>query len=155
MNERLGTLIEGYRTNTWLIRRHAEGLTDEGCLRQPAFEVITFNWVLGHIVGHRDHALVALGAAPVWADPPAVYGEDPAVLTALDVGRTLAELLADLDMAEGRLADAMESVSEPLLTEIVDSPFGKVTRLERVAGLQWHETYHVGQLGLLKSVAKG
>ena len=61
MNERLGTLIEGYRTNTWLIRRHAEGLTDEGCLRQPAFEVITFNWVLGHIVGHRDHGAGGAG----------------------------------------------------------------------------------------------
>ena len=49
----------------------------------------------------------------------------------------------------------MESVAESLLTEIVDSPFGPVSRLERVAGLQWHETYHVGQLGLLKSAAKG
>ena len=51
MNARARSLLESFAHNSRLIRRHAAGLTDTGALRQPDFEAISFNWVLGHITG--------------------------------------------------------------------------------------------------------
>ncbi|MBN1246846.1 MAG: DinB family protein [Anaerolineae bacterium] len=156
MHTRAQALIDGYAANSWLIQRHAEGLTDAGALRQPDFEAISFNWVLGHIVNHRNIALQALGAASAWSEAlDAVYEQNPAGLTVVDQGLRLAQLLTDLAETERRLGEILETATDTFLDEVVDVHMGPKPRYDHVAGLQWHETYHVGQLGILKSLAMG
>ncbi len=155
MNTTAVNLIEGYQENSWLIRRHADSLSDAEALLQPAFEAINFNWVLGHIVEHRNLALVALGKTSLW--PAAVdrlYAAEPGGLAGAEHRRSVLQLLDDLEAAEQRLIAALEAASGDWLTEAVMTHFGvEKPRGVYVAGLQWHETYHVGQLGLLRSLA--
>jgi hypothetical protein len=154
VEERARTLADDYASNSWLIRRHAEGLADQGARRQPRFEAISFNWVLGHIVQHRILALQALGVRPMWSDVlSAHYGGDPAGMQDPGRGLPLDELLRDLAAAASDLEAALSQVTSTELDQIVETPMGKKTRFEWISGLTWHETYHVGQLGLLRSLA--
>jgi len=148
-------LVDGYRENSWLILRHADSLSDEEALLQPAFEAITFNWVLGHIVEHRDRALVALAQPPLWPEAvAALYAIEPGGVAGAAARHSVKQLLVDLEEVERRLTAALEAATEPWLAERVPTHFGNdQPRGDYVSGLHWHETYHVGQLGLLRSLA--
>lgn len=154
ISSRAQVLVEGYEKNSGLIHRHAEGLTDAGCFRQPAFEAISFNWVLGHIVAHRNIALQALGATSIWPENlDHLYRRDPAGVTATTSHVALAQLLTDLDAAGERLAGILKMATDAFLDEVVDYHTGVKARQAHMRLYQWHETYHVGQLGILRSLA--
>lgn len=154
MNPRASSLLESFGQNSRLIRRHAEGLTDIGALRQPDFEAISFNWVLGHIVNHRNIALQSLGAESLWSPSlDAAYAHDPAAVTSVEGGLSLAQLLTDLAATEARLTEVLTDITDAFLDEVVDFHTGSKSHFAHVNLYQWHETYHTGQLGLLRSLA--
>lgn len=108
-------------------------------------------WIMGHLATYRHRVLAQMGA-PV----PAAPWED-----CFTRGRSSADVPADLDMApvvaafHAALA-AMAERWEALTPEDLAQPVGR--RLpdgsEDTGGLirflAWHETYHLGQLGLLR-----
>ena len=112
------------------------------------------NWVLGHIVASRNEALSYLGAEPVWGDEELAHyktGSEP--ITSSDQGLTLEQLRADFDEAHERITDRVAEISNEELAQIVDTRFGERQVGEHVASLHWHETYHTGQLELLRELA--
>ncbi len=144
-------LIEGYQTNTWLIHKHAEGVTHEESLLRLPVHNNNFNWVLGHIVQARDGGLVLLGGERLLdKDQKAVYDSGSEPLAAADA-LPLQTLLSLLDTSLERLAAAIENASDERLDAIYDEERG-TTVGERIAGLNWHETYHLGQLEILRRV---
>lgn len=145
-------LAENFRFTTRLIHMQAKDLTHAESLLLPPFRANCFNWVLGHILTSRDTCLRLMGL-PLSLTPEelAVYDRgslpltDPAAATALET------LLAKLDDTAERLSAALSA--EPDLDRRVTFGRGEQPLGEVIAFLHWHETYHTGQLELLRQLA--
>ena len=55
-----------YLSNTYVIKRNAEGLAHEESLFQPKPDANCLNWVIGHIVANRNVALTHLSQPAFW-----------------------------------------------------------------------------------------
>jgi hypothetical protein len=146
-------LIESYQTTHMIIHKQAEGLTHEESVLQLPFRGNCFNWVVGHIVEHRDKVLVLLDEPPqLTAQETAVYatGSDP--ITQQEMAISFDTLLATLDETQDRIIAILSEIPDAKLAEIYDEERG-TTVGERIAGLHWHETYHTGQLEILRQLA--
>ncbi len=111
------------------------------------------NWVLGHIIVGRNEALELLGTAAIWGKSEIeryVSGSEP--ITHDEQALPFERLLADLDESQRRIVDALAS-SPQVLDKTVQTERGERAVGELVAGLHWHETYHTGQLELLRQLA--
>jgi hypothetical protein len=147
-------LAEDYGANTWLIEKLTEGLSHVDSLLQPEFPANCMNWVLGHIVHRRNTALRLLGREPVWGeDITHTYqsGSDP--ISAASPARAFADLLVDLQETQRSLEEALQSVEDGILDRVAETDLGEKSVAEHLAGLHWHETFHVGQLDMLRGLA--
>ena len=145
-------LAESYKTTFWLIGKFAEGLTHENSIAQPPFKANTFNWVLGHILVSRDQALSLLEQAPVFSTAETSLYETGSNPVNGETAVTLDRLLQLLDNSQDVLIKGLEIVTPETLAEIFDES-RKQSFGDRLAGLHWHETYHVGQLEILRQVS--
>jgi hypothetical protein len=146
-------LIELFNRTHWVIKKQAEGLTQAQSLIQPQPAGNCFNWVVGHIITGRNSVLLALGEAPLWSEAElAGYKRESEPITSADQAQPFDRLLADLDKTHEKIVVALESVSaEKLAQPLASDPARSVG--ERLAFLHWHETYHTGQLELLRALA--
>jgi hypothetical protein len=146
-------LLEALKRNHWIIHQQAKDLTHEESVLQLPFRGNCFNWILGHILVHRDKTAVLLGLEPVLSPAeaePYGRGSDPLVDAASAV--PLARLLAAADDTQERLLKHLEVVPDSLLDAVHDPERGHRV-FDRVVFLVWHETYHVGQLEILRQLA--
>ncbi len=147
------TMLESFSRTHWIIKKQAEGLTHAESLLQPPFFGNCLNWVVGHIVAGRNSVLVALGEAPLWDEPTlTLYKRESEPITTAELARPLEQLLADLDQSQTRILAALEQSSAETLEKQTTSDATRSVR-QRVAFLHWHETYHTGQLELLRQLA--
>ena len=129
------------------------GLSHQDSLLQVP-GVNCLNWVLGHIADSRDRVLGFLGQPPILGEEAARYrresdpvtGDGPGVLS-------LERLLAALAEGQERIAAALAGMSDEVLMEMRQDgdrtlPLGTLLHFAN-----WHETYHVGQTELLRSLA--
>jgi uncharacterized damage-inducible protein DinB len=147
-------MIQSFARTHRVIHSQTEGLTNADSLLQPPFRGNCLNWVLGHILVGRNDVLGLLGEPPLWGEAEASRyqsGSDP--VSADDQALSLEKLLADLDRSQGQIAAALESVSPGFLAEPEDPGESEQPRGAAVAFLHWHETYHTGQLELLRQLA--
>lgn len=151
--------ISTLHTNQWLIEKQAEGLSHEQSMIEPPFRANRMNWVLGHIVEHRDWMLRALDETTLMPAKEAMLyrrGSEP-LQDDSDVVQ-LATLLDYLQRSKNCLVAKIQAAEANYLNKkpqtgiLLDSHKSK-TRLERLQGLIWHETYHMGQLELLRQLA--
>jgi hypothetical protein len=112
----------------------------------------SMNWVLGHIMVHRDYMLVALGEPQVWTDAEhSIYQTGSEPITGPDCPHLpLARLLADLHTAHEQLLETVEIISDEALTAPHNE---RLSVKERIVSLTWHEAYHTGQTELLRQLA--
>ena len=143
-------LSTGFQTNNWLISKLAEGVTHAASVTQLPVRSNTFNWVLGHIIQARSGLLQMLGEEGLVSEGvTAVYTTNaPNSDTALP----LTELLTLLEKSTERITAAITNASDETLSSLFDEERG-TTVADRIAGLNWHETYHVGQLEILRQAA--
>lgn len=147
-------LSQSFAVNQRIIHLQADGLGHTDSLIQPPFRGNCFNWVLGHMIVGRNSALKALGAEPVWDESQeTIYqtGSEPVVDGTR--ARALEQLLADLDESQARLASALAQATPESLAEPIPFRGGQRPRGAALSGLHWHETYHLGQLELLRQLA--
>lgn len=145
-------LIQSYKRTHWLISKFAQGLTQKESVTLPSFKANSFNWVLGHILASRDRALILVGEnAVLETEEASLYktGSEPVnAKTAV----TLERLLDALSELQTSLVEGLMTVSQ----EALNMPYGEdreQTVGSRIAYLHWHETYHVGQLEILRQVS--
>lgn len=144
---------QSYGNTQWLIKKHADGLSHADSVIQPPFQANCFNWVLGHILAGRNEALSYLGAPTLWKEEEiALYKTGSAPITEAKQGLLLGRLLADLDETQELIVARLGQISPEDLAEIVDTRFGKRPVGQHIAGLHWHETYHTGQLEILREL---
>jgi hypothetical protein len=142
-----------FQSNTWLLNRLLEGLSHAECLLTPDFQVNSINWIVGHMLVGRGSTLADLGRPLFW-EPEAVdlykTGSQPvAPVAALPIE----QLKRKFDLAQLEIEESLDSIDSVSLQEIVETPFGPRPRWQSVSGLAWHETYHLGQIELLRQFA--
>ena len=145
-------LAESFQTTYWLIGRFAAGLTFEDSIAQPPFKANTFNWVLGHILVSRDRALSLLDQTLVLDPTETSLYETGSIPVNGETAVSLDRLLQILDASQKALVGGLEELSSEALAELHDDQ-RKQSIGDRLAGLHWHETYHVGQLEILRQVS--
>jgi uncharacterized damage-inducible protein DinB len=147
-------LANRFATNTRVIGQQIDGLTHADSLLQPPVRGNCLNWVLGHIVVHRDYVLEAMSEEKVLGDEAVarydfgsepITGDEPGVLP-------LETLLEALNTTQERIADALSRATDESLAALAPKS-EPATVGSHVAFLHWHETYHVGQTEFLRQLA--
>lgn len=146
-------LANTFHSNLWLIEQLTEGLSNEDSLWQPSYPGNCINWILGHLTRNRNYALRLLGA-PVLPEAERLSryqtGSDP--ILDIEEAIPLATILENLAAAQARLESHLNEASPETLEKIIDTPRGERPLWRELRGLGWHETYHVGQLELLREM---
>lgn len=143
----IGYVQYGLKTNT------AE-LTHEESLEQPQAGGNCLNWVVGHIVANRNHILTLLGQEPIWSSEKAArYARGTEPIAGPEEGvLPLDQILADFDTAQDGIVAGLSEISDEELDVLVPWFGEDHPKAVALAGLVFHETYHLGQTGLLRRV---
>jgi uncharacterized damage-inducible protein DinB len=130
------------------LTRNLEGITHEESLRAPDGGGNSLNWVLGHLLYHRNVVMKLLDRPPVW-DPEkaARYARGSAPLGPDDHPQPLESMRAELDRSQAPLVEALRACTEEQLAAPLEN--GKPLA-ERLTLLGFHKGYHGGQIGLLR-----
>jgi uncharacterized damage-inducible protein DinB len=136
----------------WLIKAQSEGLSHDDSLLQLPFRANCFNWVLGHVIVHRDIMLDLMNQSPVLSpEETAPYIIESEPLAAEGDAVDFERLLELSRRSQERLKDTILNISDDLLKEIHNDERG-TTIQDRIEFLIWHETYHLGQLEILRQL---
>jgi uncharacterized damage-inducible protein DinB len=130
-----------------------EGLTHDDALVQPAGGGNCVNWLLGHLLVHRNRMLEALGEPPSWTSPrQGRYdrGSEPITGEGEEVER-LETLREELDRAHQRVMEAIQRAGDGKLAEPRPGSQGTVGQF--IGFLAVHEGYHAGQVALMRRAA--
>lgn len=141
--------------NSQIIKAQTNGITTEESLLQLPFRANCMNWVLGHIGVYRQSALLSVGGEPIWDEASwGIYGTGSSPLVDAAVAYPMEKLLADLDTLQQRTGELLTALPEATLLEAKEYPYIGVQPMQVwLNGLVWHETYHVGQLEVLRQLA--
>lgn len=150
--EKAQTIVQMYEFHTMLIHRFVDGVDHQESVLQLPFEHNCMNWILGHIVTNRSHALEAVGATHDWQEAVrARYHQDtPPVTTASDAIE-FSTLVKYLDQSVRLMQAALEGVPDAQLGEIHSNYRGEKSRYEHLTSFHWHEGFHLGQLDILRA----
>ncbi len=153
-NSREQKLLDDFERTTWLIEKQAEGLTHGDSVLQLPFRGNCFNWVVGHILESRHRILEILGEEASWLSPEerARYGRGSEPITTAAKALPFERLLEAVRQSHDRIANALQARPAGYFEEIID-PERQRTRADRLAWFHWHETYHTGQLEILRQLA--
>ena len=146
-------LINLFKNNHDIIHRQLIGITQDESLIQPPFRGNCMNWVIGHILGVRGEILELMGLPGTLTEAELKvygYGSDP--LTGCDNAQDLPAMLKRLDDSLKAIVNKLGSLSSDELDRQIEIWRGKVPLIEALSLLQWHESYHTGQLELLREL---
>ena len=147
-------LIEIYKNNHDIIHKQLNEISHDESLLQLPFRGNCMNWVVGHILGVRGEALELMGL-PGTLNPVEEkiygYGSDP--LTDPAKACDLNSMVIRLDESLVRIIDGLESLSPADLDRQVRIWRGPLPLITALSYIQWHESYHSGQLELLRQLA--
>jgi uncharacterized damage-inducible protein DinB len=148
-------LAKLYSYNHFVVNKNTEGVSQEESLHQPRPAGNCLNWVVGHLVAHRNIILGLVGEPPVWNEEEAApYARGSAPLADPARAHPLPQLLADFNHSQERLLKRLGQMSESDLA----APVGEKAEADKTLGsqlafFQFHEAYHAGQLGILRRLA--
>ncbi len=148
-------IARGFARNDRVIVAHAEGLTHEDSLRQSGYNTNCFNWVLGHIVATRDDILRVLGADPVFGSAGDRYRRESDPVRAAGPGVVaLTDLLIALGASAERLGAVLRGATAEFMAEDLPTGDGRTaTRAAQVMFGWFHDTYHTGQLDVIRQLS--
>lgn len=152
VNEQIKPIRETYRFNTELVLLALEDLSPEDAVRRwKNGQGSSIAYLVGHVSSSRYGVLKTLGAET--RNPYAeLYG---AGVGAKDGAAypPLAELAAGWRQTAARLDAALHAVTdEQALRPATESyPTGDQTLRGQLAFIAWHESYHIGQIGILRT----
>ncbi len=149
-------LTTQFAFTAFVFDRNVEGITHALSLVPAAPEGSTLNWLAGHLVVGRSGVLTRLGGDPLWTE------EEARGYRRGDPKRPAAEC-HDFEWLAGRFRAAQEPIAAALgaldperLQTLVPHPVrpGETMPLGLALGaLIFHESYHVGQTGILRRLA--
>ena len=123
---------------------------DVATRRARGDEGASISWVVGHLIRHRYRMMGLLGSERV--DP---FGEKFADgATDGSDYPNIAELRETWNAIAAESLAVVEAASDELLLSSLggaDSPHGEKQILDTAVFLMWHESYHMGQLGTIRT----
>jgi hypothetical protein len=147
-------LIDLFKNNHAIIHLQVEGITQDESLLQLPFRGNCMNWVIGHILGIRGECLETLDL-PGTMDKAELkvygYGSDP--LTGCENAQDLKVMMKNLDDSLEIIIKTLVNLSPSELVQPKQIWVGKVSLFEALSFMQWHESYHTGQLEILRQLA--
>jgi DinB superfamily len=148
MNPSAETYADLYTMNFKSVNVLCRDLTEDEARRRPDGRQNPALWMLGHITTYRAELLRMLGAEPSRGKGLAAsFGRDVRADEAAWPGVT--ELLADLAALHSELVERLKSLGEAAFEPTVTTPAG--VKMPAVAFLHFHESYHLGQLGYVRT----
>ena len=139
-----------FNMNDRLFNSALEGISEEQSKERITGHVNPVNWIASHTVWARYNTLMFLGKP---ADNPynGLFENFKAYDSSLNYP-SLSEIKNEWKKVSALLNDALGSVSEEHLAgdSPLKSPIGDFTNGGTIAFLAQHESYDIGQLGLLK-----
>ncbi len=148
------TLIIQLNYNLNLAKMNCAGVTEEQALIQPQPGGNCLNWVMGHVTATRNSFLSMLGSEPLWtAEEKATYDRGSAPITGPGVGLTIERIMADYEASQQPIIKGLQAMGpEQFAAKAPFSPMNDENETvgSLLAGLLFHEAYHVGQTGVLR-----
>jgi len=124
---------------------------DESVLQLP-FKHNCMNWILGHIVTNRSHVLEVVGAEHAWQDEVRdLYHQDTQPVTPDTPSIQFETLVSYLDESVDILEAALKDKEDAWLEDDFENYRGEKSRYVHVKDFHWHESFHLGQLEILKA----
>ncbi|MCP3960100.1 MAG: DinB family protein [bacterium] len=143
--------------NNYTFHRNTEGVSHQESLVQPHPGGNCLNWVVGHLASSRDQMRGLVGLAPTLGENESpVYARSAEPLTdaskAADFDQLTAAFAQDQDDILTAVAGlTAEQLAAPAPFSPGNNPRETVATL--LAGLVFHEAYHIGQTGVLRRIA--
>jgi uncharacterized damage-inducible protein DinB len=129
---------------------NVKGLSHEESLIQPPRGGNCLNWVAGHVVANRNFILGLVGEQPIWSEAEMeAYKRGSAPIKDSSRARKFEDIVADFTRSQERLRAGLSRLTE----EDLARKKGDETVGDTLHFLQFHEAYHVGQMGLLRRMA--
>ena len=150
MDARVAPLADILRLNTVLFRNCLDGLNDEQAAMRPSGATNNAAFVAAHLTNSRFFLLKALGVeAP---DPLAPYLDGQTRLDDLEKLPPLDEIQAAWTKASHLLRDRLDALTADDIDAPSDIkfPLANGTLLSTLTFLVQHDSYHLGQLSLLR-----
>ncbi len=138
-----------------LIHRQTEGLTQADSLIQPQPSGNCMNWVLGHTLWYYISFLELLDAeSPIQPSEIEAYQRESSPITGEGPGvLSLARLLEYHDQVHSALIKRLPEMDEADFSRQIESQGRSYTLGWRVFFIIFHNSYHIGQLELLRQMA--
>lgn len=135
-NDQLITIL-GH--NHYVINKNLEGITNKDSFKKSPAGENNINWLLGHIVASRDTFREQLGLKPLMDDNIYSIYERTTDNFSEDNAIEITKLLEMYNLSQKELYSALGKY------EIKDE-----NDLNQTCAMVFHETYHAGQLGILR-----
>ncbi len=153
MNSR--DLISMFEINHSALHANIDDVTAEESLIRPDKGGNSLNWVVGHIVLSRDVVLETLGLSKILTQEesfPYRRGADPHKTPS---ATSFIRLVEAFDDSQNQVIGKLNQLSPEDLLSTETSPEGqeaKPSLADYLRFLHFHETYHVGQTGILRRI---
>lgn len=151
------TLKYQFDISGWVANKNLEAVSHDDSLKAPAPAGNNINWILGHVVKARDEMLTLVGKEPMFASEKFErYARGKPPLTDASEAVSFDELMDCYNKQQPVISAALESIPAEKLAE--KAPFSPTNNPDEtvgtlLAGLMFHEAYHLGQFGVLRRVA--
>lgn len=155
MDPRIAPLTDILRMNTKLFRNCLEGVTDDMAASRPSSSTNSAAFVASHLTESRFVLLQLLGAKE--ASPIAGYLGSARGIDDVKQFPSLAEIQNAWTTASHRLRDRLAVIAPAELDAVIACPFpvpvSDPTALSLLTFFVQHDSYHIGQLALLRKHA--
>ena len=149
-------LLNTFDSNTWLLNRLVADVSHAESLQSPQAMINCMNWIVGHILAGRHEALDLLGSPDFWVEEKlSMYRSGSTSLTDQHTAEAFEFLVEELQRSQALIATALEAIAEDQLQVVVETRRGEKPIWKHIDGLAWHETFHVGQVDILRAYAHG
>jgi uncharacterized damage-inducible protein DinB len=150
MDARITTLTSILRLNTKLLRNCLDGLTDEQAAVRPSPATNSAGFIAAHVADARFYLLTLLGAPQ--PNPLSAYLEGAKSIDDVKEFPPLDAIHRAWTDASHALRDRLDMMSAAELAATVGTrfPMADQTVLGALTFLVQHDTYHIGQLALLR-----
>lgn len=141
-------LARPFHGSHYTLTANLEGITEDEALTWPKEGGNCINWVLGHIVYTRKVAMSEFDGEKVPDDDPYTC-----YISEFQSGEPVEAKEHEADFLPlERLITDLHATQEPLLKAINAVDTSNAELVETLATLGFHESYHAGQVGLLRRV---
>lgn len=147
------SFIDLFQFNHDIIHQQLKDVTYAESLLQPPFRGNCINWVIGHILTIRDECFELLGLPALLNESQRKnygYGSEP--ITDSTRAYNLSAMVNVLDQSLDTLVKKLESLSQADLDREVHIWRGPLPLSAGISFMLWHESYHTGQLELLRQL---